>query len=173
MLTIETGKPYPDPRYRDHEGLVIVPTETSFFLLAIIPSLKPKEIAAWKSGTLRYGMFLSASGVPFILLDFPSIKMTLDASFNAAKLSSQHAATWLAADPGNLVHIVLVSAEDYVVRAQRAIGVQAEVPALLKDAALSHRTTGATATEIDERIRRIMSTFSTADMIQSGKMYSL
>ena len=172
-MILENGKPYPDARYRHNEGLTIVPTDTSFFLLAIINRLTDAEIAAWKKGTMRYGIFVSA-GVPFILLDFPTVKMTLDAPLNAMKLDKKIAPAWATGNrDANLLHLVLVEQSNFIVRAQRAIGIQPEVTAILKEAATHQLTSGDSARAIDERTHLITSTFSTDDMIAAGKMYTL
>lgn len=171
-MILENGKPYPDARYRHNEGLTIVPTDTSFFLLAIISRLTDAEIAAWKEGAMRYGIFVS-SGVPFFLLDFPSVKMTLDASFNALKLDPKNARRWVGDAEANLLHMVLVEHSNFIVRAQRAIGMRPEVPVALKAAAFAQIQSGDSKRAIDERINLIARTFTTADMIAAGKMYIL
>lgn len=172
-MILENGKPYPDTRYRHNEGLTIVPTDTSFFLLAIITRLSDAEIAAWKEGAMRYGIFVS-SGVPFFLLDFPTVKMTLDAPFNALKLDTQISLSWATENrDANLLHMVLVEQSNFIIRAQRAIGIQQEVTSMLKEAAALQLASGDSARVIDERTRLITRTFTTDAMIAAGKMYTL
>lgn len=172
-MILANGKPYPDARYRHNEGLTIVPTETSFFLLAIISHLTEAEIAAWQVGVMRYGIFVSA-GVPFILLDFPEVNMTLDAPFNARKLDIEIAHRWATENrDANLLHLVLVEQSNFLVRAQRAIGAQPEVIATLKAAAAAQLASGDSVRVIDERTHLITRTFTTSDMISAGKMYEI
>lgn len=173
MLILENGKPFPDTRYRNQDGLAIVPTETSFFLLAVVPQLTRDEIVAWSKGHLRYGIFVSA-GVPFILLDFPTPGLTLDAPFNARKLDPAMAEKWATENTDqNLIHMVLVEKTNYVVRAQRAIGAQPELVAFLKAAAAAQLVSGDSQRTIDARTDLIYRTFTTADMMSAGKIWTL
>lgn len=173
MLILENGKPYPDTRYRNNEGLLIVPTENHFFLLALVPNLTPAEIQAWKDGQMRYGIFIY-SGVPFFLLEFPSVEMTFDAPFNAQKIPPEIRQLWtLRVGETNLLHLVLVEQTNYIVRAQRAIGMQPDITISLKAASMAAIMSRESAKQIDERIREVTATFTTADMISAGKMYTL
>lgn len=171
-MIIENGKPYPDARYRNHEGLVIVPTQTFFFLLAVVPGLSRAEIMAWKEGRLRYGVFTQQT-IPFFLLDFPEVKMTLDAPFNFLKLDPDVRSPWAAETDANLLHMVLVESNGFIVRSQRAIGIQPAVTEELKTTASQQVKVFNNTTEIDRATAIITKKFSTEAMIETAKMYPL
>jgi len=171
LMLIENGKPYPDPRFRNNEGATIITNSALFDVLILIPGITGKEEKAFKTGTLRYGVFVQ-DDIPFLLLDFPDAGLTLDASYNFHKVDPQHQLEWLAAE-GNAVHIVAAEQRTYHVKAQRFVGLDLAVPAAIKAAAARQLASHPNMQSVDMGIQKITARFTTEMMMKQAKMYRL
>lgn len=170
-MIIENEKPFPDLRYRNHLGLTVIPHGSSFMLLANIDGLIMAEIKALKRGKLRYGVYVN-NNIPFFLLDFPEIKMTLDSSFNIFKFEQSFADEWIKGE-ANAVELITVKAETFTVKGQRLMGIDLECMKQIKEVCIEQQKTYSNQKEVDNMLVRICDAVSTDEMIKRSKMYTL
>lgn len=170
-MVFETEKIYPDPRYRGQEGATIVTNSAIFDVLIQMNGLTPSETAALKSGQLRYGVYVEEA-VPFLLLDFPSAKFNVDASFNFHAVMASDRTAWLEAE-ANAVTLIGIEGKNYKVVSIRLCGFDLDFVAAFKSAAAQQLVAYSNTVDVNRKINNITARLSTEQMMSKTKMYKL
>lgn len=150
----------------------MIPTTGGFFdAFVSLSGISEAEAKSFRTGTFRYGVFVD-SDVPFFLLHFPDTKTEFDAPFNFLKIDDGSRRTWLETE-ANALHLVLVERRNYIVKGQRFVGLNLEVPTLIKAVSVAQANTYQSAGEVDIAINRTYNRFSIQEMMKASKMYRL
>ena len=157
MQIISIGKRFPiDPR---GEGFVVMFRGASFDCVGFLGNLSDAETEAFRTGDLRYGLFVYRD-VPVFLVDIETFGNT-DLTLNLA-IESRETRHDFFDHEANLINLFLCDYPAGIVRAMRAIGIDYATMGRIKDVCRRQQDGERIKGQIGEVYRR----FTTRQMIK-------
>lgn len=124
MLVYAIGQPFPFPhRQPGTEGAIAQLTDSFLTIVCYLQGPTPAEIAQWRAGVLRYGLFEAAPGLPVILTDAGAnwlFEVTLNLRRPGAPVEEEAVRLWPSL-PGRQLTYALVDATTNVLHGLRII----------------------------------------------------
>ena len=165
------GQLYPDDNEANGEEKVRTQTSTVFFDVLYYSPPDPECIGAWKKSPLRYGLFVEEN-IPFFLIEFPDMKWRFYCSLNFHLVSENHTNLWLNSTY-NIITLYLLHYKTNTILAMRTISIKPAIAERLRDILETQLASFTSANEVENRIQRIQSRFSTSQMIKKTNMFKL
>ncbi len=174
LIKLEAGKPFPlrNP-LGGSDGAFASITGQSFDLICWANGLSSLEVKTWRKGKLRYGVFVR-DGIPFFILHFPVLDWSLDVSIDILieKEKNRQYLEFMAGE-GNAVTLYLVDGKTNILKGMRMIGLQPIVADAIKQACALQLEKYPNSAALNVSLQRLLSTYTTPDMMRSGVMVSL
>jgi len=172
LMKFEVGKPFPDTRYRAHEGGIIMLNEVGFDVLIILRGLQSQEVRNFRKGDLTYGV-ADIESVPFIMMLFNK-SFDLDLSLNVKGFRHlEDRKKWLDSE-ANLVSIYLVDGTTYNLRAIRAVGLNLDFAARVKEISRIQEQRYRNKADVDQVISQTKIKYSLKDILRKvEKRYTI
>jgi len=164
MQIISIGKMFPvDPK---GEGFIVMFRGAGFDCVGFLGNLSDAEIEAFRTGDLRYGLFVFRD-VPVFLVDIDTFGNT-DLTLNLAVESCETRRDFLD-HKANLINLFLCDYPAGIVRAMRTIGIDYATMGRIKDVCRRQQDGERIKGQIDEVYHR----FTTKQMINQVEMIRL
>ena len=164
MQIISIGKMFPvDPK---GEGFIVMFRGASFDCVGFLGNLSDAETEAFRTGDLRYGLFVYHD-VPVFLVDIETFGNT-DLTLNLA-IESRETRRDFFDHEANLINLFLCDYPSGIVRAMRTMGIDYATMRRLKNICRRQQNGEQIKGQIDEVYRR----FTTKQMINQVEMIRL
>jgi hypothetical protein len=144
---------------------------TFFDGLYYLKSPSAAQKAAWKTGSLSYGVYVEGN-IPFLLVEFPKEKWTFLTPLNGFLANETDRQTWLASNE-NVLNLFLLNADTNITENIRTLKVDANFALKIRTACKAQLTQYKTAAEVEAAIAKIVQTKNYLLMKQTAYMVNV
>lgn len=127
------NNPFPNLPHQSYDGAICTANHGFVDIICQITSPSAAEVKAFRNGSMTFAVYTDEEfNIPFILLKFHDISLTIDASYNASIALTTE---WVN-QQSNLCTVYLVDRATKILKSIRVLGLDTELVTKFKDTAL-------------------------------------
>lgn len=159
------GEVFPHEQYLNKGEVTVAMLNHAFFdVVCVLKNVTKQEVKEWRKGKLSVYLYENEN-IPYFCLDFGT--WSLDVNINMNKVKADYVDAWLNSE-SNLINLFLVEESNGILNAMRTITIPVEIEERIRD--LCEVQTNFSVNEIDLRIQKTLSKYSTKQMINKADL---